>query len=57
MGYSIRSGKWRYTVWFEKKSGKLYWCDREGIADTESRQAILRPTLANPGEQESHVSR
>jgi hypothetical protein len=41
----------------EKKSGKLYWCDREGIADTESRQAILRPTVANPGEQESHGSR
>ena len=26
-------------------------------ADTESRQAILRPTVANPGEQESHGSR
>jgi len=30
---------------------------RPGIADTESRQAILRPTVANPGEQESHGSR
>jgi iduronate 2-sulfatase len=49
MGYSIRSGQWRYTEWIERKTGKVL--DRELYEHKDSPLAtanqVSDPALAD----------
>lgn len=45
MGYSIRSGRWRYTEWIDRKTGDVR--DRE-LYDHQSGPLVTRNQIRDP---------